>query len=125
MGKTLIANATIFDATGARPFTGDLLVEGNRIASVTPGGGSQAEADTVIDASDEAVRAGRATGFVFDAASAAELAGALQRAISAFARPALWKALMASAMAQDFSWEGAAKSYGALYESLLIEGLTG
>ena len=54
MGKTLIANATIFDATGAKPFTGDLLIDGNRIAAVTPngsgGGGSQAGAGRVIDA---------------------------------------------------------------------------
>ena len=50
MGRTLIANATIFDATGAKPFTGDVLVEGNSIASVTPGGGSKASADRVIDA---------------------------------------------------------------------------
>ena len=42
MGETLIRNATIFDATGAKPFTGDLLIEGNRIAAVTPGGGLNA-----------------------------------------------------------------------------------
>ena len=79
-------------------------------------------ADTVVDASDEAVRTGHATGFGFDAASVADLAGALQRAITTFAKPAVWKALMASAMTQDFSWEGAAKAYGALYESLMTEG---
>ncbi len=54
VGKTLIANATIFDATGAKPFTGDLLIDGNRIVAVTPsgsgGGGSQATADRTIDA---------------------------------------------------------------------------
>jgi imidazolonepropionase-like amidohydrolase len=50
MGRILIQNATIFDATGAKPFAGDLLVDGNRIVSVTPGGGA-ASADQVIDAS--------------------------------------------------------------------------
>jgi dihydroorotase-like cyclic amidohydrolase len=49
MGRILIQNATIFDATGAKPFTGDLLVEGNRIASITPGGGTSG-ADQCIDA---------------------------------------------------------------------------
>lgn len=49
MARTLIKNATIFDATGARPFAGDLLVEGNRIVSVAPAGGQPA-ADAVIDA---------------------------------------------------------------------------
>ncbi|MBU6266194.1 MAG: amidohydrolase family protein [Sphingomonadales bacterium] len=36
MARTLIKGATIFDATGAAPFTGDLLVEGNTIAAVGP-----------------------------------------------------------------------------------------
>ncbi|MCJ2188502.1 metal-dependent hydrolase family protein [Novosphingobium beihaiensis] len=49
MGRTLIQNATMFTATGADAFTGDLLVEGNRIVSVGPGAGGQA-ADAVIDA---------------------------------------------------------------------------
>jgi imidazolonepropionase-like amidohydrolase len=47
--RTLIRNATIFDATGAKPSTGDLLVEGNRIAAVGAGA-ANAQADTVIDA---------------------------------------------------------------------------
>jgi imidazolonepropionase-like amidohydrolase len=33
--KTLISNATIFDGTGSKPFVGNLLVDGNRITSVT------------------------------------------------------------------------------------------
>jgi len=52
LGRTLIRNATIFDATGAKPFTGDLLVEGNRIAQVTPAGAKEhGEVDTTIDGS--------------------------------------------------------------------------
>jgi imidazolonepropionase-like amidohydrolase len=35
MNKTLIVGAKIFDATGDRPFEGDVLVEGNRIRAVT------------------------------------------------------------------------------------------
>ncbi|HEX7852406.1 MAG TPA: amidohydrolase family protein [Sphingobium sp.] len=38
MATTLIANATIFDGTGAKPFAGDLFIEDNRILSVTPAG---------------------------------------------------------------------------------------
>lgn len=49
MGRTLIQNATIFTATGADAFRGDLAIEGNRIvsagASATAGSGDQ-----VIDA---------------------------------------------------------------------------
>lgn len=51
MARTLIANASIFDATGKAPFPSDLLVEGNRIAAVTPPGSTHHEGiDTVIDA---------------------------------------------------------------------------
>jgi len=51
LGRTLIRNATIFTATGKDAFTGDLLVEGDRIAAVTPGGQpSDSGADTVIEA---------------------------------------------------------------------------
>ena len=38
MGRTLIQNATIFDATGAKSYRGDLLVEANRIAAVAASG---------------------------------------------------------------------------------------
>jgi len=72
-------------------------------------------ADTVVDASDEAERA---TGFSFDAASAAALEAAVQRAVQAKRQPKLWRTLMDTAMAQDFSWSGAAKRYVALYEAI-------
>jgi len=75
-------------------------------------------ADTVVDANEEAVQAGRATGFAFDAATPAALDAAIQRAIAAYADPARWKTLMLRAMAQDFSWAGAAQKYMALYRSL-------
>lgn len=51
MTRTLIRNATIFDATGAAPFAGDLLVDDNRIAMVVRGGGCAEPVDAVIDAS--------------------------------------------------------------------------
>ena len=49
MVRTLIRNATIFDATGAEPFKGDLLIDGNRIAAVGPAAAG-APADSEIDA---------------------------------------------------------------------------
>jgi len=76
-------------------------------------------ADTVVDASDEAVAADRATGFVFDTASPAGLEHAIDRAIGAFRQPLLWRQLMLRAMAQDFSWEGAARQYMSLYTELV------
>lgn len=76
-------------------------------------------ADTVVDANDEAVQADRATGFSFDAATPAALDIAIQRAVAAYADPARWRQLMLRAMAQDFSWDGAAQKYVALYRQLL------
>jgi starch synthase len=75
-------------------------------------------ADTVVDASDEAVRAQRATGFAFDPPTSAALEGAIARAIQAHRQPRLWRQLIETAMAQDFSWDGAAARYMALYASL-------
>jgi len=75
-------------------------------------------ADTVVDASDEAVRSGRATGFSFDAATPAALEAAMVRAVQTLRQPEVWRKLMATAMAQDFSWEGAAARYMALYAGI-------
>jgi imidazolonepropionase-like amidohydrolase len=49
VGRTLIRQATIFDATGAKPFVGDILVEGNRLAAVGPAAAG-AQADNVVEA---------------------------------------------------------------------------
>lgn len=72
-------------------------------------------ADTVVDATDDAVRADRATGFVFDAANAPSLASAIDRACAAYATPAVWNKLVARAMQQEFSWDEAARQYLGLY----------
>ncbi|MGE4050789.1 MAG: glycogen synthase, partial [Piscinibacter sp.] len=76
-------------------------------------------ADTVVDADEGALREGRATGFAFDAATPAALEAAIERALALYAQPQRWRALMLSAMAQDFSWDGAADRYLGLYRSLL------
>src|SRR5262249_35069309 len=49
MDRTLIANTTIFDGSGAAPFSGDVLVEGQRIAAVLRGGGVPCDGARVID----------------------------------------------------------------------------
>ncbi len=76
-------------------------------------------ADTVVDATDSALQADRATGFSFDAATPAALDAALQRTIAAYRQPARWKQLMVRAMAQDYSWTGAAQRYMALYREVI------
>ncbi len=75
-------------------------------------------ADTVVDADEASLRAGRATGFVFDAPTVGALEVAVERVVRAHAQPALWQSLMTTAMAQDFSWDGAAKRYLDLYREL-------
>ena len=76
-------------------------------------------ADTVVDADAASLEAGRATGFQFDHAHADALAGAVRRAIALWRDKPRWLALMRHAMAQDFSWDGPARQYLALYRSLL------
>lgn len=78
-------------------------------------------ADTVVDAGEAALANGSATGFVFDAATAESLIGALQRAISLHADATAWRRVMLRAMAQDFSWNGSAKTYLALYRSAVAQ----
>ena len=72
-------------------------------------------ADTVVDATEESLNADRATGFMFEAATPAALDGALQRAFGLFTQAEAWQRLMLRGMAQDFSWDGAAQHYMALY----------
>jgi starch synthase len=75
--------------------------------------------DTVVGASDEALKGDRATGFMFEAATVAALEGALAQVFSLYKQPAVWRQMMLRAMAQEFSWGVAAGSYMALYEDLL------
>jgi len=50
MTTTCLRNAVILDGTGAAPFAGDVLVDGNRITAVTPAGRVPApRADRVIE----------------------------------------------------------------------------
>ncbi|HEY6131096.1 MAG TPA: amidohydrolase family protein [Halioglobus sp.] len=63
MSKTLITNASIFDGTGSKPFIGNVLVEGNRIQSVTHGKSSpDMKADIVIDGSGKFLMPGMTEG---------------------------------------------------------------
>jgi imidazolonepropionase-like amidohydrolase len=50
MSDLLITNARIFDATGAQPYSGEVLVKGNRIAQVRRNGSGTIAAAQVIDA---------------------------------------------------------------------------
>jgi starch synthase len=79
-------------------------------------------ADTVVNAtalSAAALSQEAATGFVFDDATASALQSEVARALGYFEQPVLWKTLMQQGMAQDFSWQGPARDYMALYRGIL------
>lgn len=76
-------------------------------------------AETVTDAGDAGVADADATGFQFDAPTAAALMAALQRAHARFRRPDQWHRLVRQAMAADWSWTRSAARYAALYDEAL------
>jgi starch synthase len=76
-------------------------------------------ADTVVDIGPGTQPAEAATGFAFDAATPAALEGALRRALALYRQTATWQRMMRRAMAQDFSWDDAARRYVALYRELV------
>lgn len=75
-------------------------------------------ADTVVDATPEALRQSTATGFAFEEPTAAALATCVRRAIDLYRQPIAWRRLQASAMRQDFSWRRSAVAYANLYQKL-------
>ena len=70
--------------------------------------------DTVVDLSLP-----RATGVKFQRYDAAALQEAISRAFALHANPSRLAQVRVEGMARDFSWEAAAKRYGALYEQLV------
>ena len=76
-------------------------------------------ADTVVDANDENIESGRATGIVFNETEVDALIQAVERALSLYENSSTWKKLVTTGMRQSFSWETSAKQYLTLYENLL------
>ena len=75
--------------------------------------------DTVVDATPEAISAGRATGFTFGPCEADALVHAVERALEAHADRDRWMSLVATAMRQDWSWDTSAREYIRLFERTL------
>ncbi len=75
-------------------------------------------ADTVVAASDENLKSGHATGFVFEPAQAGALDAAIDQVVKAYRDTALWRRIVARAMAQDYSWSQSAEHYETLYRQL-------
>jgi starch synthase len=72
-------------------------------------------ADTIADTRDESLVAGTANGFSFDNYTAQALDETITRAASAWQQKSVWSRIVATAMAQDWSWNASASRYVELY----------
>jgi starch synthase len=72
-----------------------------------------------VDTNTESLANNQATGFMFGPATSVALEAAIGRAVDAYARPVVWKRIMLSGMARQFSWEDAAQKYLTLYKNAL------
>jgi starch synthase len=111
-GADMVLHPSRFEPCGLVP------IYGMRYGTVPLVRNSGGMADTVIDATPEAIRQGSATGFSFDEPSALALASCLHRALAVYRQPIAWRRLQASGMRQDFSWRRSAKTYADLYQKL-------
>jgi len=68
-------------------------------------------ADSIVDATPDALARDAATGFVFDAYTPDAFLGAVKRAVFAFLDAAAWRRLQQAGMRADFSWSTAAPHY--------------
>ena len=77
-------------------------------------------ADTVVDATPEAIALGEATGFVFDGFDVQSFEHAVERALATrLVHGRAWSTIIEQAMRADFSWDVAASQYEAVYEAAI------
>ena len=76
-------------------------------------------ADTIEDATPDALTRGVANGFVFETYAPAALLDAITRALAAFRTPEVWRRIQNTGMRQDFSWGRSAARYVAAYRRVL------
>ncbi len=75
--------------------------------------------DTITDANEATLAAGKATGFMFGDYSTLALSEALDRACATYARPEIWRQLVTTGMRQDWSWANSARQYVELYRATI------
>jgi len=76
-------------------------------------------ADSVVDATEETLDDGTATGVVFEPANSAALVAAVERGIALHRKRRTWLALCRHGMHQEFSWQQSALAYQQLYDELV------
>ena len=80
--------------------------------------------DTVVDATNDTLSRGTATGFVFEGTTSDDMVRCVERALALYRQPMVWRKVQRQAMAQDFGWEKSAHRYLALYRSLVPHAAT-
>ncbi|HSD96316.1 MAG TPA: glycosyltransferase, partial [Sulfuricaulis sp.] len=73
-------------------------------------------ADTVVDATEENLKAGNATGVVLTEARTGALLAAVDRALALHQNTRRWKQMMRTGMHHDFTWHHSAEEYLRLYK---------
>lgn len=76
-------------------------------------------ADTITDATPQALADGTANGFCFHQYNAQALDETLRRACEAYRRPQVWSQLVGTGMGQDWSWARSAAQYVKLYQETI------
>ena len=80
-------------------------------------------ADTIVNATEENLAAGTATGFAFDDYTPDALLNTVKWALTLLRdRPADFAQVCRTAMAQDWSWDRSAEAYEALYRKVIADG---
>jgi starch synthase len=74
--------------------------------------------DTVVDATERAVRRNSATGVAFERADRDDMLSCVDRALALYRQPLTWRKVQRKAMAQDFGWSESVRRYIALYQEL-------
>ncbi len=82
-------------------------------------------ADTVTHTDAASLKAGTATGFVFNHPDAKGLLWAIDEALECLGKPTCWQSAMKNAMNRDFSWDHSAREYLALYRQAIRDAASG
>jgi starch synthase len=78
-------------------------------------------ADTIVDASEDAIENRTATGFSFESFDMDSLDAILRRACDVLRfQPDVWSQIVETGMRQDWSWTKSAREYERLYEATTI-----
>jgi starch synthase len=79
--------------------------------------------DTVVNAGEQTLRLGTATGFVFQYPNAQAMLACVDRALALYDQPLAWRKVQYQAMSRDFGWDVSAQRYLALYNKLVPDGV--